>query len=164
VADWYWVGADGRRDGPAETADLVAWIETGMLAPQALVWRNGLAEWGPASTMPELAPACAAFESTRERGRAHFPPLAVVSALAIPGAGQAYNGQPFKGMLFLFLSPLVLPWLFSVFDAWATSRRMVDEGGRFGRGGFLWILLQGWLFLNVAVYGVVALTCAGVIK
>jgi hypothetical protein len=164
VTEWYWVGGDGRQDGPAETADLVSWIETGMLPPAAAVWREGLAGWGPASSMPELAEACASFEATRERGRAHFPPLALVSALAIPGAGQAYNGQPFKAVLFLLSSALVLPWLWSVFDAWRTSQRMADEGGRFGRGGFVWILLQGWLFLNVAAYVVVGLTCAGVLK
>lgn len=96
-------------------------------------------------------------------GRGHSPAIALIAALLVPGAGQAYNGQPVKGVFLLLLTPLVLPWIYSVIDAPLRARKIRAEGGRYGRGGCLWIVLQAWLFVNVALATVVGLTIAGVI-
>jgi len=93
----------------------------------------------------------------------HSSLMALLSGLLIPGAGQAYNGQPVKGFFFLFFSVLLVPYLWSVLDAYFQARRIVKEGGRYGRGGLGWVFLQGWLMLNVAVLAVIGLSVAGVL-
>jgi len=70
-------------------------------------------------------------------GRRHSIALATVLALLIPGAGQAYNGQPIKGLFLLLTSVLVLPWIFSLWDARKVARRIAREGGRYRKGGFI---------------------------
>lgn len=61
------------------------------------------------------------------------PAFAAVLSLLFPGLGQVYNGETGKGVLVLFgvlagllvmLIPGVAVWLFGVYDAWATARRM----------------------------------------
>src|SRR5439155_11629779 len=85
-----------------------------------------------------------------EKGRAHSPMLATLASI-VPGAGQAYNGRPLKALLFFFFAPLILPWIWSFFDAYGEAKRMVREGGRYGRGGFGWIFIQGWLVFNATL-------------
>jgi TM2 domain-containing membrane protein YozV len=97
-------------------------------------------------------------------GRRHWPLVALIAALLIPGAGQAYNGQPIKGFFLLFLSALVLPWLYSVYDAWSRARTIAVSGGRFGKGGYVWVFLQGWLAFNVTLLTLIILTTHGVLK
>ena len=95
-------------------------------------------------------------------GRPHSTALALVAALAIPGGGQAYNGRPIKGVFFLLSSVLVLPWLWSVLDAAFEARRIRASGGRFGKGGCLWIILQAWLAFDLLLAILIALSVAGV--
>jgi TM2 domain-containing membrane protein YozV len=96
-------------------------------------------------------------------GRRHRPGIAVAAALLIPGAGQAYNGQVIKAWLLLLGSCLVIPWIYSIVDALRTARRIAAAGGRRGRGGPLWIVIQGWLGLNTVLLIVIVLTVSGVI-
>jgi hypothetical protein len=96
--------------------------------------------------------------------RHHASKTAVVLGVLLPGGGQAYNGQPIKGALFLLTTVLVLPWIWSLFDARSTANRLVAAGGRTGRGGPLWFILHGWFAINVALTVLVALTVAGVLR
>jgi len=96
--------------------------------------------------------------------RRHRPGLALLAALFVPGAGQAYNGQTVKGFFLLFASVLVAPWVYSVFDARSRARAIVEAGGRLGRGGPVWIVLQGWLLLNVMLALAIGLTLTGVLR
>ncbi len=61
------------------------------------------------------------------------PTFAAGLSLLFPGLGQVYNGETGKGLLVLFLVlagllvmliPGVVVWLFGIYDAWATARRM----------------------------------------
>jgi TM2 domain-containing membrane protein YozV len=61
------------------------------------------------------------------------PAFAAGLSLLFPGLGQVYNGETGKGVLVLFgvlagllvmLIPGVAVWLFGIYDAWATARRM----------------------------------------
>lgn len=61
------------------------------------------------------------------------PAFAAGLSLLFPGLGQVYNGETGKGVLVLFgvlagllvmLIPGVAVWLFGIYDAWATARKM----------------------------------------
>jgi hypothetical protein len=94
----------------------------------------------------------------------HNSKTAVILGLLLPGGGQAYNGQPFKGAFFLLTTILVVPWIWSLFDARSTAGRLAAAGGRTGRGGPLWFVLHGWFVINVALTALVVLTLAGVLQ
>ncbi len=96
--------------------------------------------------------------------RPHHPGLALGLGLLLPGAGQAYNGQPVKGVLILLLSVLVVPWLVGLWDAHRVAQRLVAAGGRSGRGGLGWVVMHGWMTANVALGVLIALTLRGVLS
>ncbi|GEM_PF-829694 len=61
------------------------------------------------------------------------PAFAAGLSLLFPGLGQVCNGETGKGVLVLFgvlagllvmLIPGIAVWLFGIYDAWATARRM----------------------------------------
>lgn len=61
------------------------------------------------------------------------PAFAAGLSLLFPGLGQVCNGETVKGLLVLFLVfagllvmliPGVAVWLYGIYDAWATARRM----------------------------------------
>lgn len=96
-------------------------------------------------------------------GRAHYPMLALLSGIMIPGAGQAYNGQPIKGFFLLFFSVFIVPYFYSLYDAYATANKIVASGGRMGKGGLVWVWIQSWLAFNVILMAVVILSAWGVL-
>lgn len=97
-------------------------------------------------------------------GRRHRPLVALLLSIVLPGGGQAYNGQPIKGFFLLFFSVLVLPYLYGILDAYLRARAMVRSGGRYGKGGWIWVFLQLWLAANVALMALIIVTMAGVIR
>jgi membrane protease subunit (stomatin/prohibitin family) len=52
----FFVAVDGKAQGPFDLTTLRAHAAEKSLAPGTLVWREGMAQWAPAGTMPELAP------------------------------------------------------------------------------------------------------------
>ena len=54
----------------------------------------------------------------------HSPVLAAILSFIIGGAGQIYNGQPIKGVLILLTSWLVIPWIYGIYDAYATAKKI----------------------------------------
>ncbi len=52
--EWYY-GKHGKQEGPVDLARLQEMLRTGQLAPNDLVWRQGMTEWAPASSVPELS-------------------------------------------------------------------------------------------------------------
>jgi uncharacterized membrane protein YhaH (DUF805 family) len=59
MADDFYYLENGTQQGPVDRDRLVA-VLTSTLAPDTMVWRDGLAEWMPANQLAELAPALAA--------------------------------------------------------------------------------------------------------
>lgn len=118
----------------------------------------------PVAEKPAPAPAPPPAPVVPSGGYPHSPVLALILALLIPGAGQAYNGRPIRGFFVLFGTPLVVPWLLSLWGAWTNAARMRTQGGRFEPGGFVWVFLQFWLLCNVALAVVLGLTLAGVFR
>jgi len=95
-----------------------------------------------------------------ERGRS--PKVAAVLSTLFPGAGQAYNGQPLKAFLILLLAVLVVPWLLGIWDAYRVADQSMVQGAR--RGGGPWgVLLHLWLFVDLALLALLALTLTGVL-
>jgi len=112
---------------------------------------------------PPAPPAAPPSPPPPPPGRPHSPTLALILAAALPGAGQAYNGHPFKAVAFLLFSPLLLPWIWSLVDARRAAARLAASGGRYGRGGWVWVFLQAWLAFNVALFTLIVLTLTGVL-
>ena len=50
-----WLGVGGTPTGPLDLAALKQHFRDGTLTSDTLAWRAGMAEWMPASQMPELA-------------------------------------------------------------------------------------------------------------
>jgi TM2 domain-containing membrane protein YozV len=113
---------------------------------------------GMAVAAPNQTPASSGLRS------GHSPFLALLLALVIPGAGYAYNGRPIKGFFTLFLTPLVVPYLLSLFGSYSTAARMRAAGLGTGCSGILWVFLQIWLLINTALVVVIVLTVTGVLK
>jgi uncharacterized membrane protein len=66
---------NGQQCGPVDTAALLALLNNGTLTPETTVWKEGMANWVPMRTVPELAGAIPAGASLR-------------SAPPAPGAGS----------------------------------------------------------------------------
>lgn len=171
---WYYRDANGSR-GPVTTAQLVELLRAGALPAATPVWTEGWDQWYPASSVSELAsaawPGGAAPRAVarkpipravpeRER-RPHSPSVALVAGVLVPGAGQAYNGQPAKALLVLLTAVLVIPWAWGAWDAWSVARTLEGGGGRRGRGGPAWLLVQAWTAANLALFTLLGLTVTG---
>ncbi len=61
AAQQWFLGVEGRQEGPFDTAALAARASSGGLTPQTLVWTAGMARWAAAKDVPEVA---AMLEST----------------------------------------------------------------------------------------------------
>lgn len=138
------------RDGG--TLTLGGWLSFRVSVDEDVSAAAGTASDRPRDAQPRVRGAAA-----------HRPGLAVFFGL-LAGAGQAYNGRPLKGALFLLTSVLILPWIWSLVDAHREAVRIVASGGRTGRGGVLWVVFHGWFALNVALTAAVVLTVTGVLS
>jgi TM2 domain-containing membrane protein YozV len=96
--------------------------------------------------------------------RAHHPGVALTLGILLPGAGQAYNGQPLKAALLVLVSALVIPWLYSLYDAWSRANRIKESGGRQGSGGWSWVIMHLWFLLVAGLLTLIALTLLGVLS
>ncbi|HKI35791.1 MAG TPA: SPFH domain-containing protein [Gemmataceae bacterium] len=56
----YFVGVGGQQQGPFDAAALAARVRDGSLTRATLVWRQGMANWVAAETVPDLQPLFAA--------------------------------------------------------------------------------------------------------
>jgi hypothetical protein len=59
MAQWYY-SKGGEQKGPVEQPELQRLLSTGEVMPTDLVWRDGLANWQPASQVPELGAVASA--------------------------------------------------------------------------------------------------------
>ena len=49
------IGGDGQEYGPISEQQLRQWIVQGRVNEQTLVWREGMSDWQPLSSIPEFA-------------------------------------------------------------------------------------------------------------
>jgi hypothetical protein len=85
MPQWYY-GSSAGQTGPVEEGELRALIASGGVGPETLVWRDGMREWLPLQSVPELqgntvnpyvAPGPGAYVP------GYYPPVAPTSGLAI---------------------------------------------------------------------------------
>ncbi|MBK9384814.1 MAG: SPFH domain-containing protein [Planctomycetes bacterium] len=50
----WWIARDGQPSGPYDESALRFFVERGALRAESLVWMRGMAQWAPASRVPEL--------------------------------------------------------------------------------------------------------------
>ena len=100
-------------------------------------------------------------------GRApQHPWLAALFSVALPGAGQVYNGRFDKGALFFLTAPLVVPWVWGVVDAAQDAEAIASgkaEASTVPTGIVLVVLKLVWLpvalvygFAVVALFALIA--------
>jgi hypothetical protein len=56
---WYYAGPNNQPQGPVPREQLLGLVTSGAVGPATLVWRNGMAAWAAASSLPELSAAFA---------------------------------------------------------------------------------------------------------
>lgn len=97
----------------------------------------------------------------------HSPGLAAVLSLVLSGVGQIYNGQILKGITVIAIQlinfaltailigwvPLVLVWVWAVWDAHRVARRIVAEGYGARRRLWPWVVTTGSVALAVWYVG-----------
>ncbi len=102
AAVWYVGKADGQREGPLQLSQLKQRIAAGQLTGETLVWKDGMPDWVPAQTVPELfkggpAPAAGA--------PAAAPSAAAPSFSASPAAAPRGSGDVMGSLDRMFSSP-----------------------------------------------------------
>lgn len=92
--------------------------------------------------------------------------LAAAFSLVLPGAGQVYNGDFAKAAAVFVLAPLIVPWLWGVYDAAATAHA-IAEGTRAAStvptGGVLLGLKIVWLPVAVGYVVILGLIVSAVL-
>lgn len=93
--------------------------------------------------------------SARRSEAAHRPGVAALLSLVLPGMGQVYNGRFERGGWYALGALLVVPWVFSIADAWRTAKSIRQGLRRVPPPGVRWRASASQLALNVAVLFVV---------
>ncbi len=106
--EWY-LARDGQQHGPVSDAELRKIMELGYLKPTDLVWRQGWADWKPATVVlpPPSAPVPPAPQipaptphvklEPEPRPQAHLQTRPSDAGTAGPGMGRSGNGSASEG-------------------------------------------------------------------
>ena len=119
MSEWHCY-VDGKQYGPVSEADLRAWIQQGRVKPTDNVWREGMADWVPAGSVPELLSAGPAVPATGFQ-----PPPLTGPGMGLPGAGYV---RPHRGAAVLVLGILGIPVCFICgIIAWSMGSKDLRE-------------------------------------
>jgi hypothetical protein len=66
MADWYYT-KNGQQQGPVNDAELKRLASTGQLTPQDMIWKEGMANWLPATAIKGLFGAAASAPSGAQK-------------------------------------------------------------------------------------------------
>lgn len=148
MSQWYMM-SDGQQLGPYSGEQMQQYATEGRIAPESLVWAEGMAEWAQASQVPGLLPQAAtakpATTQTAVAKPSWAPPGARPASTASPYAtpqtsisaaptGGAYPMLPIKAASFglwmwtfigVFLT-LILAIVFAVMGATSTAAPGAD--------------------------------------
>jgi len=117
------LAATAAAPAPA-SAGLLGWLAPARLAPFCVhcgakvpQLRRG------AVACPHCGDELVRSDGTRVTWSPLKPWLAAAASLVLPGAGQAWNGEMRKAAVALLTFWLLIPWIWSVVDAWRVARR-----------------------------------------
>lgn len=79
MTQWYYADASGQRQGPFSAEELESHVRHARLGAASLVWREGLQDWQPLSTVAE------------ELGLPLDAPVAPAADIAVPAADAPYT-------------------------------------------------------------------------
>lgn len=77
------------------------------------------------------------------------PVLAAILGV-FPGLGQVYNNEILKGLLIFFLSWMIVPWLYGIYDAYAVACRVNNRDIVENPAPALW---TGCLVMTLLIFG-----------
>ncbi len=158
---------DGNQHGPVPTTKLKDLAASGQLQPTDMVWRDGMAEWVPASAMKGLwasgvapAPRAAApVLREREEDADDRPRRSRRGGRDFEfdgGAGSFFVTGLLAYLVMLFTLGLGYPWALCMYQRWAVEHTLV-QGRRLhftGTGGDLIGLWIKWFFLSLITFSI----------
>jgi len=152
MSEWHCY-VDGKQYGPVSDADLRAWIQQGRVKPTDNVWREGMADWIPAGSVPELLSPGAVVPATGFQ-----PPPPTGPGMGLPGAGYV---RPHRGTAVLVLGILglavcpicgIIAWAMGSKDMREMRAGCMDRSGEgMTRAGYI----CGMISVIVALVGLV---------
>ncbi len=83
VPKW-WIVKGGHREGPYDQANVIIWLEEGVVAPSTIAVPDGGSQQKPLSEWPEFAEVVARLATTQPLASASAPPPAAASSSAPP--------------------------------------------------------------------------------
>ena len=98
---WHYV-QNGQGYGPVEASVVQGLIKSGALGPESIVWKDGMADWAPVSTIPEFASSLPKPKPAAET----IPPLNLPPKPAPGGAGDSDAADIEQNKLFAVLAYL----------------------------------------------------------
>ena len=88
MADWFY-GKDNAQHGPISDLEIRSLISTGQIAPETIIWREGMADWIPLKDVPEFQSNNATSDSTSP----YLSPQANNYAAPVPTDGLAITSM-----------------------------------------------------------------------
>lgn len=114
MTQWYYADASGRRQGPFSAEELEGHVRHARLGAASLVWREGLQDWQPLSTvaaelgLPLDAPAAPAMDAVVPAADAPYtPPTADLASFQPVVAGHIVHGGLWKRFAASFIDGIV---------------------------------------------------------
>jgi hypothetical protein len=153
---WYYA-SNNQRLGPVAIEQLRHLAAVGQLAPQDLVWTEGMADWQAASTVPGLFVA-----SSPPPPNPYYhppgPPAPLGYNYGHAPSGPSQNGMAIAGfVLSFFFAPLGLVF------SWVALNGMKTSGNPEGKGLATAGLILSIIFCSVwCLWGVAVFSCFGV--
>ena len=161
MSEWHGY-VDGKQNGPVSDADLRAWIQQGRVKPTDNVWREGMADWVAAGSVPELLSAGPAVPATGFQ-----PPPQIGPGMGLPGAGYV---RPHRGAAVLVLGILglavcvicgIIAWSMGSKDLREMRAGRMDRSGEgMTRAGYICGMISVILVLVVLLIYLIAIVAA----
>ena len=96
MSNWYYT-LNGQQQGPVAAEQIQQFIQAGQLHTDALVWKEGMANWAPVGTIAELmagaAPAASPALAGQPAASPYASPNTPVQGGGMLGGGASHN-QP----------------------------------------------------------------------
>ena len=156
--DWYY-SKNASQYGPVPEEELKAKIAAGEVGPADLVWKDGMRDWTPSGSLPELAARApmtpAGYDTSGHSRNPESPaqtPYQTPASTGVPAAGYV-SAPPTSGLAIaslvcgiIGLVTCLLPGIAAVICGHMALSRIAEAQGRLGgRGMAIAGLVTGYL-------------------